>query len=376
MVLLYAIASLGMLGHILVEPLIPIFARLLGASGLEVGLLTSGFMTARAGASYGIGRLSDRWRKRKIFIQIGLILLCATTINLILVSRYYGLLIVRFAQGLCSGLIWPIAQIMVVENSKASYRTRALSLYQITGRFGALLSRLLLSVLLMIAAAAGLAEPNSFKLVFVGAGFVLFAGLIISAKLPGSMPVRDPRFGDGRSPLIIFVLAFIFGAMMAIAPISLVYINEYFNLSPIMIAILLLFLDGLSMIAMYGASHLTDSIGIKNSLWFILIPCFLCAVIIPFARSLVLFIIIYFVLRMSITSFLPLSRSYAVSGNSESGTNVGTLNMMSNIGSMAGPIIGGLLYDKLVGSYRISGYSFVALLLIPVSVVLLMMRRR
>ncbi len=374
--MLYTLASLGMLGHVLFEPLVPIFARILGASGFEVGMLTSGFMIARAVASYAIGHLSDRSGKRKIFIQIGFIFLGLITLSYIMVNNYYGLLFVRFAQGLCSGFIWPIAQIMVVEFSTPKYRTRALSLYQIMGRFGALLSRLFLSLILMIAVYLGLEEPSSFKLAFAAAGFVIMIAFILSTSLPPAQKDNNAQKNQAHSPLIIFILAFIFGAMMAMAPISLVYINEYFGLSPLSIAILLLFLDGLSMIAMYGASHLTDMIGIKSSLWFILIPCFICALCIPFARSLIFFIIIYFVLRMAISSFLPLSRSYATSDNSESGKNVGTLNMMSNIGSMIGPIIGGILYDTFTGSYRISGYSFIALLLIPASITLILMRRR
>jgi MFS family permease len=286
------------------------------------------------------------------------------------------MLIIRFCQGMCSGFIWPIAQIMVVEFSSPRYRTRALSLYQINGRFGALLSRLLLSLLLMLAVYLNMPEPASFKLAFGVAGLVIIIALLISFKLPPAQAERDPNRGQARSPMIIFVLAFVFGAMMAMAPISLIFINEYYHLSALTIAILLLFLDGLSMLAMYGASHLTDSIGIHNSLWFILIPCFISAAILPFMPSVSLFIVVYFIMRMAISSFLPLSRSFATCENSESGTNVGILNMMSNIGSVVGPIAGGLLYDRLSGSLRICGYSFIALLLIPASIVLIAMRRR
>lgn len=374
--LIYALACLGMLGHVLFEPLIPIFARILGASGFEVGLLTSGFMLARAAASYVIGRLSDHWGRHRILIQIGFIFLCLITFGYILISNYHGLLIMRFIQGICSGFIWPIAQIMIVEFSSPKYRTRALSLYQIMGRFGALLSRFFLSFILMLAMYFGLQEPDSFKLAFGCAGLILIIGLLVTTKLPGSLPSQKRNRNDGRSPTIIFILAFVFGAMMAMAPISLVYLNEYFHLSPLSIAVLLLGLDALSMAAMYGASHLTDSIGIQNSLWFILIPCFFAGVILPFARSLLMFVIVYFILRMAVSSFLPLSRSYATSDNSESGTNVGKLNMMSNIGSVIGPIIGGFIYDRLKDSYRIGGYSLIAMLLLPVCMILLVMRRR
>jgi MFS family permease len=39
--------------------------------------------------------------------------------------------------------------------------------------------------------------------------------------------------------------------------------------------------------------------------------------------------------------------------------------MVTNLGSVVGPIIGGLIYDTFPGVFKIAGYSFVALLLIP-----------
>lgn len=70
-------------------------------------------------------------------------------------------------------------------------------------------------------------------------------------------------------------------------------------------------------------------------------------------------------MRMSISSFIPISRAYATDINTEVGSNIGTLNMVTNLGSVVGPIIGGLIYDTFPGVFKIAGYSFVALLLIP-----------
>ena len=159
--------------------------------------------------------------------------------------------------------------------------------------------------------------------------------------------------------------------MLALAPLSLVYFNEQYGLSLLSIAIMLLCLDLVTMLAMYGSSHFTDRIGIKKSLWIVIIPCFVAAVCLPFVSSFILFIGIYFIMRMAISSFMPISRAYATSIDTEVGSNIGTLNMMTNLGSVIGPIFGGLIYDNLSGGFKIAGYSVIAVLLIPGVLILL-----
>jgi len=73
---------------------------------------------------------------------------------------------------------------------------------------------------------------------------------------------------------------------------------------------------------------------------------------------------------------MPISRAYATSIDGEIGSNIGTLNMITNLGSVVGPVVGGLVYDTMFGSFRIAGYSVLALLLIPAVVVLLHTRRK
>ncbi len=364
LLIIYGVAGVGMLGHILLQPILPIFARRLGATGLEVGLLTSGFMLARGITAYIIGKRIDITGQRTSFVRIGFAALFIITFGYIFMYSYHGLLILRFCQGICSGMIWPVLQIMVAEGAGKGFRTRALSLYQITGRVGALVSRLLLGIVLLIAANIGLSELNSFRIVFLVAGVVLFMGFLEVLLIPWQQKKRTEK-RRGRPPYTIFLLGFVFGAMIALAPLSLVYLNEYYAISPVNIAVLLLMLDVITVLVMYGTSHLSDRIGIKKSLWFIIIPCVITAVCLPFAPFFVIFIILYFIMRTSISSFLPISRSYATSADPEVGANIGTLNMVSNLGSVIGPIIAGLIYDSLPGQFKIAGYSIIALFLIP-----------
>jgi MFS family permease len=361
---LYGLAGLGMLGGGLFRPILPIFARRLGAPGLEVGLITSGYMLARAFTSVSIGRIMDRSGKRKQFIEIGFFIFFILTFLFFFSNSLFSLILIRFSQGICGGLIWPAAQVIVAEEAGKKFRTRALSLYQIFGKGGMLLSRALLSIVLILTANAGLNELSSFRVVFLIAGIILFMAFIESIMIPGNKKVKIEK-RKGAPPYSIFILGFVFGAMFALNPISFIYMNEQYNLAPTTIAVLLFVLDFITIFAIYSCSYLNDKIGFKRSIWIVIIPSFITAICIPFTPSFAFFLVLYFILQISISSFIPLSRSYASSFNTDVGTNIGTLNMMTNLGAVVGPLIGGLVYDYLSGKFRIAGYSIIALLLIP-----------
>lgn len=363
-----------MLGHGLFRPILPILARRFGATGLEVGLLTSGFMLARAITSYFIGKNIDFSGHRSIYVKIGFFCVFIIAFAYILVDTYHGLLLLRFGQGICSGLMWPATQIMVAEQADKDFRTRALSVYQITGRLGGLLSRAVLSVILIVTAELGLGELSSFRVVFIAGGIILMLGFFDTIFIPAQKRLPGVK-REGRPPYSIFLLGFVFGALMALAPISIVFLNEYYRLSPLEIAILLLGLDCVTIGAMYSSSYLTDHIGVSNALWFIIIPCLVCALFLPFIRVFIIFIPVYFILRMAISSFVPISRAYATNIGKGVGSNIGTLNMMANLGSVVGPIIGGFVYDHFVHNFRIAGYSVIVVLLIPGLLILLRNRK-
>lgn len=359
-----------MLGHGLFRPILPIFARRVGATGLEVGLLTSGFMFARGITAFLTGKGVDLSGRRKTFVTIGFFFVFIIAFGYIFIDNYFGLLFLRFFQGICSGLIWPATQVMVAEEAGQRYRARALSLYQITGRLGALLSRALLSLVLLVTVYIGLGEIMSFRIVFLVGGVILFLAFLQTFFVPEhKRTVATKR--QGKPPYSIFALGFVFGALLALAPISLVYFNEHYSISPLGIAVILLCLDITTIAAMYTSSHITDRIGVERSVWILIVPAFIAALCLPFVSGFLVFVVLYFIIRMAISSFMPISRAYATSINGEIGSNIGTLNMMTNLGAVVGPIIAGFMYDTMSGSLKIAGYSVVALFLVPGVLILL-----
>jgi MFS family permease len=103
----------SMLGLGIVSPLMSIFAEDMGATGIWLGLIFSGYFLARALIMPFIGRLSDQWGKRKIFLALGLAFLGFTSIGYIFSENVIQLILVRFLQGLGSGIVLPISMAYV-----------------------------------------------------------------------------------------------------------------------------------------------------------------------------------------------------------------------------------------------------------------------
>lgn len=101
-----------MLGLGIVVPILPLYAKTLGASGLWLGAIFAGFSIARSIAMPVVGRFSDK-RGRKGFIVMGLLLYALSSLGYIYSYSPGSLLIVRIIQGVSSAMIVPIAMAYV-----------------------------------------------------------------------------------------------------------------------------------------------------------------------------------------------------------------------------------------------------------------------
>ena len=105
---LFAVVFTGMLGMGIISPLMPLYAESMGASGLGLGIMYSGFALSRTIFMPIIGRLSDR-KGRKIFIGLGLLVYTIISLSYAWASNMYALTSVRFIHGVASAMVIPIA---------------------------------------------------------------------------------------------------------------------------------------------------------------------------------------------------------------------------------------------------------------------------
>lgn len=105
---LFGAAFATLLGAGIVAPLLPVYARSLGASGLFIGFIFAAFSFSRTGLLPYFGRLSDR-RGRRNLILSGLILYAFCSLLYTLSQSPYLLIAARLIQGGAAAMIWPIA---------------------------------------------------------------------------------------------------------------------------------------------------------------------------------------------------------------------------------------------------------------------------
>ena len=114
----------SMIGFGLILPLLPIYGREMGASGVYLGLLTSLFGITRSITSLPGGVLADKVGRKKLIVG-GLLAYTVVMFLFGVSTNLYHLLILRACQGAASGVVWPVAATMVADivEPKAVVRT-------------------------------------------------------------------------------------------------------------------------------------------------------------------------------------------------------------------------------------------------------------
>lgn len=98
----------------IVVPLLPVYARSLGATGFYIALIFGGFSLTRTLFLPWFGRLSDQ-KGRKPFITIGLLCYFLISIAFIVFTDIHSLILLRAIQGVASAMIMPVAQAYIGE---------------------------------------------------------------------------------------------------------------------------------------------------------------------------------------------------------------------------------------------------------------------
>ncbi len=92
-----------------IVPLLPVYADMMGATGLWIGLIFAANPFFRAAFMVVFGALSDRMGKKRI-MSVGLISTAFLSLGFIFATQVYHLFILRVLQGVCSAMIGPVAR--------------------------------------------------------------------------------------------------------------------------------------------------------------------------------------------------------------------------------------------------------------------------
>jgi len=108
-VVLLGALFVSMLGMNIISPFLPLYAREMGASALQLGLVQAAFSVSGTITLLFIGRFSDNWG-RKPFLVGGLSVLVLSSAALMIAATPFHLIVLRFFQGLGASTFLAISQ--------------------------------------------------------------------------------------------------------------------------------------------------------------------------------------------------------------------------------------------------------------------------
>jgi len=357
----------SMLGFGLVMPLLPIYARNFGATGMQLGFLTAAFAVARIVTTFPGGWLADKMGRKKPII-LGLLAYSV-------VMSLYGfstdvnqLILFRTLQGMASGVVWPIMSTMVVDMVLPKDRGKAMGLYEMMWFLGMVIGPGLggtLSGLFTIAVpffvCGALAFVSTILVAFTVQETITHEENMNALQAESSIsnePASEesPSSGLGMGQLTPYVGIFV-GLCIArfllafsnslIQPVLSVYANEELGISEFGVGMLFTVQGVVTLFATLPMGTVADKTGRKPMITLGQMFDAASAIFIIFSGS-----------------FLPLLLAMMVRGYgravsnpsivamfsglvpfSKRGRGMGVFNIFQNVGLVLGATVGGFLYD-------------------------------
>jgi MFS family permease len=197
-VMALSVARMGdAIGNSILFIVIPLYVAQMPApwfpvpQSVRIGLLISAYGLVTSFLQPFGGALSDRLQRRKVFVQVGLVLMAISTLGFILASRYTDLLLLRLFQGFGVALTVPASMALLAGASERQTRGGSMGVYSTFRMSGLALGPLL---------GGFLHERLGFNANFVaGAAFVLLGVFLVQVwveeNLPDGVPQRTaPEF--------------------------------------------------------------------------------------------------------------------------------------------------------------------------------------
>lgn len=128
-IVLYLCVFVATMGISMVSPLLPVYAKDLGANGIWLGLTFSSFAIVQAIAGPGIGRISDRYA-RKPFIVIGLVVYLIAALGYLTADNFYQVIGFRAFSGFGTSAIFSVARAYIGDMTPAGSEGRWLGTFQ------------------------------------------------------------------------------------------------------------------------------------------------------------------------------------------------------------------------------------------------------
>ncbi|MEW6623828.1 MAG: MFS transporter [Bacillota bacterium] len=357
-------------GEGMTAPAIPLYGDVLGASYIQLGFLMTGYSIAYTIMTLVSGRFSDSLgRKRILLFSIALSILASA--GYYFSSTPIALLLFRTMEGMSRGILWPVAEAVIADNSTFEDRERVM------GRFSAAYG---LGVTFGTFIGGYVMEYVGLTAVFPV--YPLLAMLVMFAVLYG---VSEAAHSEGHHGLGVFSLDIAKSEVKkiwAVCYIGFAYsgflyslwgllskVANSFGVSPKGIGLIFALFWGTRVVSFLICGGLADLIGRKRVFVAGVMFCVLSTGTFLAADSLELFFTAALLGGIGTGIIFPLSLAYVADYSSPSnrGFGMGFLEFIMGIGMITQTAISGIIGD-LGGVQLTYVFTFLVLLgAVPIS---------
>jgi len=339
----------AMLGLGIIAPLMPIYAKSLGATGIWLGIIFSGFSLSRAIFMPIVGKLSDK-RGRKGFITSGLLLYSLISLLYTLAGKVYHLTAVRLVHGLASAMVVPVAMAYIGEVAEKGKEGSAMGAFNLalllgTGS-GPFLGGLLndsFGIASVFYAMAGLAAI-AFLITVLFLPDIRYSG---RAKADHSVSFRETIKNNVMKGLLLYnaISAVGRGGIMAFLPI----LASKIDINSSQVGVIISFHIFLIALLQSPSGRLADR---YNKLFLVLIGSTvagLALLLTPIARNFWQLFFISSIMGLGGATGMPSVAAITVEVGKKLGMGVsmGLFNTATSVGMIAAPLISGMVMDAM-----------------------------
>ena len=339
----------AMLGLGIILPILPLYAKTLGANGLWLGTIFAGFSISRSVLMPFIGRYSDKSGIRKAFIATGLFFYSCSSLGYIYSTDAFSLVLVRIVQGACSAMIVPIAMAYIGDITPKDREGSYMGMFTISLFLGFGIGPLFGGLIM---------DLISLNAAFAAMGILcLIAFFLVVFLLPSSNSKHLPEAVSPSSyrkilssPLIKgvicyrFVSAFVRAAILSFLPL---YASYNINMTASQIGIVVSTSVLLTSFLQYPCGKLADRMNRRNLILLGSIPYSFAVIMFPFATTFLQVLCINLTLGVLGAMSMPAATAIIVGEGKKygMGSTMAVFNVSMSLGLGCGPLVSGIIHD-------------------------------
>lgn len=328
---------------------LPIYGRRIGADAVQIGLFFSTFSLMTVLLRPVVGAGLDRYGRRPFFLA-GLGGYVLTMFAFALSDQVWGIMVARTAQGIASAFLWLAARAITADAAGADDRARSFGrVDQFATRGGILGTFVGFGVLFPLGIEGG------WRPLFFGYGVVsLVAALLTLRRLPETNPdgahaERRPIIWSRPWVLLLLVTAVTGASWAMVSPILMIFLQEKLAVGVDDLA--LAFLPSALVWALLPArlGRLADRFGRKPLMVVGLAAAAGTSFLIPGLTSLMGLAALWALQALCYAAGDPAEQALVadLTGGNQRGRAFGLYTLAAGLGATVGPLVGGWLYEAV-----------------------------